>query len=43
MYGPGRVYGIKEMMKNETLETITWCWNKSTLAVFRDWDSVLKT
>lgn len=43
MYGPGRVYGIKEMMKNETLETIAWCWNKSTLTVFHDWDSVLET
>lgn len=43
MYGPGSVYGIKEMMKNETLETIAWCWNKSTLTVFHDWDSVLET
>lgn len=30
----------KEMLKKETLEMITWCWNKSTLAVFHDWVSV---
>ena len=33
----------KEMLKKETLEMITWCWNKSTLAVFHDWVSVPKT
>lgn len=32
----------KDMMK-ETLEMITWCWNKSTLAIFHEWGSVLKT